>query len=56
MPLQKGKGHVSSNIRELHKGPQYQRTKKKFGKEKADDQAEAIALEQERKAKRRKKK
>lgn len=46
MPLKPGKGQkvVSENIRELHQGPQYERTKEKFGKKKADEQAVAVAL------------
>ena len=46
MPLKKGKSKktVASNIRELHKGPQYKRTAGKFGKDKADAQAIAEAL------------
>ena len=45
MPLLKGKSHIGANIKELKKGPQYKRTKKKFGKGKADRQAIAIALD-----------
>lgn len=46
MPVKKGRSRktVSKNIRELHQGPQYQRTRRKFGKKKADKQAVAIAL------------
>lgn len=44
MPLKKGKKNVSSNISEFHKGGTYQKTKKKFGKKKADKQAVAAAL------------
>lgn len=44
MPLKPGKKNIAYNIRELHAGPQYQMTKKKFGKRKADKQAVAIAL------------
>lgn len=56
MPLKKGKSRktVSSNIRELHQGPQYQKTKRKFGKKTADKQAVAIALETKRKSTRKK--
>lgn len=48
MPLKKGKSRavVSQNIRELHQGKTYQRTRRKSGKEKADRQAVAIALEE----------
>lgn len=51
MPLKVGKSNkvVSKNIRELHKGKQYEATKKKYGKEKADKQAVAIALSETRK-------
>jgi hypothetical protein len=53
MPLKKSasKAAVSANIRELHQGPQYERTKKKFGKADADRQAVAVALETQRRAK-----
>lgn len=46
MPLKKGKSKqvISSNISEFHRGKTYERTKEKFGKEKADDQAVAVAL------------
>lgn len=52
MPLKKGKSKkvVSSNIRELHKGPTYERTKAKYGAAKANKQAVAIALSQKRKS------
>ena len=53
MPLKKGKSAktVSKNISELHKGKTYKKTAKKFGKEKANKQAIAIALETKRKSK-----
>jgi hypothetical protein len=53
MPLKSGKSPkvVSSNIRELHSGPQYARTKSKLGKRTADKQAVAAALSQKRKSK-----
>ena len=35
---------ISANIAELHKGKQFAKTKKKFGKKKAQDQAIAIAM------------
>jgi hypothetical protein len=41
---------MSSNIRELHKGPQFRRTAKKFGKKVAQNQAVAIAFSQRRKS------
>lgn len=46
MPLASGssRGVVSGNIRELHTGDTYARTKRKFGKAKADKQAVAITL------------
>lgn len=51
MPLKHGSSPktISYNVRELHKGPQYQRTAEKFGKEKANKQAVAIALSEARK-------
>ncbi len=50
MPLKKGTSQktVSSNISEFHKGITYEATKKKFGKEKADKQAVAVALSKKR--------
>ena len=56
MPLKKGTSNqaVSQNISELHQGTTYKKTKRKYGKEKADEQAVAIALNQKRKSKRRK--
>jgi hypothetical protein len=53
MPLKHGSSRktISSNVRELHHGPQYQKTSHKFGKKKADAQAVAIALSEARKAK-----
>jgi len=56
MPLKKGRSRktVSSNISELHKGPQYRRTKRKFGKAVADKQAVAVALDTSRKTPRKK--
>jgi hypothetical protein len=53
MPLKKGSSSkvVSANIRELHGGKTYARTAAKFGKEKANKQAVAIALSQARKYK-----
>jgi hypothetical protein len=45
VPLKKGKSRktVSSNIKEFHKGKTYAKTKKKFGKKKANKQAVAAA-------------
>ena len=53
MPLKKGGNPqvISDNIRELHQGPPFQRTRRKFGKVKADKQAVAIALEEARHSK-----
>ena len=50
MPLTPGKSKktVSKNISEFHGGKTFQHTKEKFGKEKADKQAVAVALEQQR--------
>lgn len=55
MPLKSGtsKRTVSNNIRELHTGKTYAKTKSKFGKKKADAQAVAIALDKARKPRRR---
>jgi len=52
MPLKKGTSAktVSSNIRELHGGKTYARTRKKFGAKKANKQAIAIAMSQKRKS------
>lgn len=44
MPLIPGKKQVSKNISELHKGKTYRSTAKKYGKEVANKQAIAIAL------------
>lgn len=44
MPLKKGRKHISENIRELHQGPQYERTMERHGKETANRQAIAIAM------------
>lgn len=54
MPLIHGSspGTVSRNIRELHKGPTFSHTEAKFGKQQADKQTVAIALNEARKAKR----
>lgn len=56
MPIRPGSGKstVSRNISELHSGEQYARTRKKFGKRKANKQAVAIALSEARKSKRHK--
>lgn len=46
MPLKSGSSPavVSSNIREFHKGPTFQHTAEKFGKDRANKQAVAVAL------------
>lgn len=46
MPLKTGESRkvISQNIQELHAGPTYARTSKKFGRKKANKQAVAIAL------------
>jgi hypothetical protein len=56
MPLKKGssKKTVSKNISEFHKGKTYEKTAKKFGKEKANKQAIAVALSTARKSKHKK--
>jgi hypothetical protein len=45
MPLKSGSSQktISSNIKELHKGPNYAKTAAKHGKATADKQAIAIA-------------
>ena len=57
MPLKKGKSNKtrSENISEFHKGKTYEKTKKKFGKKKANAQAIAVAYSQQRKSKKKKK-
>lgn len=46
MPLRKGGGRkaVGRNVRELHTGKTYARTKRKYGATKANKQAIAIAM------------
>ena len=53
MPLKKGTSAntVSKNIKELHTGKTFAHTKAKFGKEAANKQAVAIALNEKRKSK-----
>lgn len=55
MPLKKGSSRktVSKNISELHTGKTYAHTAAKFGKDKANKQAVAIAMSQARKSKKR---
>lgn len=52
MPLKRGKSRktISENISEFHKGSTYERTRSKFGKERADAQAVAAALNKARKS------
>jgi hypothetical protein len=53
MPLIKGASRqvIQKNIEELHGGNTYARTEEKFGKDKANKQAVAIAFSQARKSK-----
>lgn len=53
MPLKQGNSQavISENIAELHQGKTFRRTRRKFGKAKANKQAVAIALEQARQSK-----
>ena len=50
MPLKKGssKKTISSNIGEFHGGKTYARTERRYGKDKADKQAVAVALNKAR--------
>ena len=52
MPLKSGTSNdtVSSNISELHGGKTYSRTRRKYGKKRANKQAVAIALNEKRKS------
>jgi hypothetical protein len=52
-PLKHGSSQstISSNIGELHSGKTYARTRRKFGKKKANKQAIAIAMSEARKGK-----
>lgn len=52
MPLRKGKSRkvVSQNIKEFHTGKTYAHTRAKFGKKRADKQAVAAALNQQRRS------
>ena len=54
MPMETGgsEGTVGRNIREFHRGQTYQRTKRKFGKKRADRQAVAAAKSQQRRSRR----
>lgn len=50
MPLKPGssKQVIGQNIREFHGGKTFERTKKKFGKKRAQKQAVAVALNKAR--------
>jgi hypothetical protein len=48
MPLLSGKKNIGKNISELHSGKTYAKTKAKYGKEKANKQAIAIAMKKAR--------
>jgi hypothetical protein len=52
MPVKPGKSNkvISSNIKELHTGKTHARTEAKEGKQAADKQSVAIALDQARKS------
>jgi hypothetical protein len=54
LPAVRTKADVGNAIRELHTGKTYARTKRKFGKKKADRQAVAISLSEWRKFQKRK--
>lgn len=53
MPLKAGKSKatVSSNISEFHKGKTFAHTKAKFGAERANKQAVAVAMSKKRESK-----
>jgi hypothetical protein len=50
MPLKEGTSQatVSKNIREIHKGPRYEKIRRKHGKETADKAAVAAAMQKRR--------
>jgi hypothetical protein len=50
MPLKTGTSQatVSKNIKEIHKGPRYEKIKRKHGKEVADESAIAAAMRKRR--------
>lgn len=47
MPLMTGKGHVGQNITEFRGGKSFAHTENKFGKDRAEKQAVAVALHQQ---------
>ena len=51
MPLRRGKKNRKANFREFGKGKTYARTKKKFGKKRANKQRIAVILSNERRHK-----
>lgn len=55
MPLEKGKSEATleRNFDELRHGKTFSKTRKKFGKKKAEKQMQAIALNEQRKSSRR---
>ena len=50
MPLLPGKENRAQNFHEFHQGKTYAHTKAKFGKKRADAQAVAVVLSNERKS------
>ncbi len=48
MPLLPGKKNRAENFKEFHAGPTYAHTKKKFGAKRANAQAVAVILNNER--------
>lgn len=53
MPLRRGKKNRKANFREFGKGSTYARTRKRYGKKRADKQRIAVILSNERRHKRR---
>ena len=50
MPLLPGRGHLGHNIKEFRKGPTFAHTEDKFGKDRANKQAIAVALHEQDKS------